>query len=75
MRESRPAHFELKENNMAGREKHKQRSCRNYNRNLGSFASHARSTAGKAAYKEQKKNIFEGIKNAFSKMFKKNKEG
>lgn len=60
---------------MAGREKHIQRSHRNYRRNLGSFASYANRTMYKSGQKKQQKGMFEGIKNALSKMFHKNKEG
>ena len=60
---------------MAGREKHKQRSCRSYNRNMSAFATHARQSANRAGAKQQRKNFFEGIKQAFTKMFKKSKEG
>lgn len=60
---------------MAGAEKHKKRSCRSYNKNMGSFASHARASITKEGQKQARKSMFEGIKNAFSKMFKKNKEG
>lgn len=60
---------------MAGREKHKKRSQRSYRNNMSAFASHARTTGMRSAEKQQRKNFFEGIKNAFTKMFKKSKEG
>ena len=60
---------------MAGREKHKQRSQRSYILNRSSFAYHARQSIGRAGEKQQRKNFFEGIKSAFTKMFKKTKEG
>lgn len=60
---------------MSSREKHKKRSCRSYNKNMGSFASHARSSITKGTQKQARKSIFEGIKNGLAKMFKKTKEG
>lgn len=60
---------------MASREKHKQRSCRSYNSNSRSFASHAVSAAGKVQQKQQKKSVFDNLKKLFTGAFKKNKEG
>jgi len=60
---------------MAGRDKHRQRSQRSYINSRQGFASYARSTVHKNTQKQQRKSFFEGLKSAFTKMFKKSKEG
>ena len=64
-----------KEKIMANRDKHKKRSHRSYANNMRQFASHARDTAIKSGQKKQQRNFFNGIKDAMTKMFHKNKEG
>ena len=60
---------------MASKEKHKKRSCRSYISNQSILANHAKTSISKAAQKQQKKGIFDGIKKLFTGAFKKNKEG
>ena len=60
---------------MASSEKHKKRSCRSYSTNQRAFAYHASSSVGKAGQKQQRKSVFDSLKQMLTGAFKKKKEG